>query len=65
MVKLIFLTRNVMMNEAPGHEKDDFVSLSGTMVREMSGQGIAPPKEFSRPEVAKILFDYYLALDSI
>jgi sulfate adenylyltransferase len=23
------------------------------------GQGIAPPAEFSRPEVAKILMDYY------
>jgi sulfate adenylyltransferase len=25
----------------------------------MLGQGIAPPAEFSRPEVAKILMEYY------
>ena len=27
------------------------------------GQGIAPPPEFSRPEVARILMDYYQRLD--
>jgi len=53
------LNRVVMMNEAPDHTRDDFVLLSGTRVREMLSEGIAPPKEFSRPEVAKILIDYY------
>ena len=56
------LDKVVMMCEAEGHEKDDFVLLSGTKVREMLGNGIAPPKEFSRPEVAQILINYYQSL---
>ena len=58
------LDRVVMMRDVPDHTKDDFVLLSGTAVREMLGKGIAPPPEFSRPEVAKILSDYYQALDA-
>jgi len=53
------LGRVVMMNEAEEHTKEDFILLSGTKVRQMLGEGIAPPPEFSRPEVAKILMDYY------
>lgn len=56
------LGRVVMMREAPGHTPDDFINLSGTKVREMLGQGIAPPPEFSRPEVAKVLMDYYQSI---
>ena len=56
------LNRVVMMNEAPDHTKDDFILLSGTRVREMLSEGIAPPKEFSRPEVTEILINYYQSL---
>lgn len=57
------LNRVVMMRDAPDHEKEDFVLLSGTKVREMLGQGVAPPPEFSRPEVADILMEYYQSLN--
>jgi sulfate adenylyltransferase len=53
------LNQVVMMRDAPDHSPEDFVLLSGTAVREMLGKGIAPPPEFTRPEVAKILMDHY------
>ena len=58
------LGRVVMMREAPDHAPEDFVALSGTKVRQMLGAGIAPPPEFSRPEVAKVLMEYYQIVDS-
>jgi sulfate adenylyltransferase len=53
------LGRVVMMREAVNHSRKDFVLLSGTKVRQMLSDGIAPPEEFARPEVAQILVDYY------
>jgi sulfate adenylyltransferase len=48
----------VMMRDCP-HGKEDYLLLSGTKVRIMLANGEALPKEFARPEVAKILMDYY------
>jgi sulfate adenylyltransferase len=54
------LGKVIMMREAPeGHTKEDFVLLSGTKVRAMLAAGEDLPKEFARPEVAKILMSFY------
>ncbi len=53
------LNKVVMMRDVPDHTNEDFILLSGTKVREMLGNGIAPPPEFARPECAQILMDYY------
>ena len=59
------LGKVIMMREAPeGHQKEDFVFLSGTKVREMLSAGEDLPPEFARPEVAKILMDYYQSQSS-
>jgi sulfate adenylyltransferase len=40
------------------------VLISGTHLRQMLARGEMPPKEFSRPEVVKILIDYYKNLNN-
>ena len=53
------LDRVVTMGAATDHGPDDFILLSGTKVREMLSRGVAPPPEFTRPEVAAILIEHY------
>ena len=45
------------------HGKEDRVLISGTDLRKQLSEGQYPPKEFSRPEVAEILMDYYQSLN--
>ena len=58
------LNRVVMMRDAPDHKPEDFVNLSGTKVREMLSKGMQLPVEFSRPEVAAILMQYYQSIEA-
>ncbi len=51
----------MMMRDCP-HNKGDYLLLSGTRVREILSEGKELPPEFSRPEVAKILSEYYQTL---
>ena len=53
------LDRVVMMREAADHTPDDFITLSGTRVREMLSAGEPLPPEIARPEVAEILMAHY------
>ncbi|MBW2090741.1 MAG: sulfate adenylyltransferase [Deltaproteobacteria bacterium] len=45
------------------HGAEDRLLLSGTMVRKTLSEGGELPPEFSRPEVVKILQDYYQGLE--
>ena len=51
----------MMMRDCP-HGKEDYLLLSGTRVREILAKGKNLPPEFSRPEVAEILSEYYQTL---
>ncbi len=44
------------------HDEAYRVILSGTKVRAMLSEGIAPPPEFSRPEVVKVLMEHYASI---
>ncbi|MDD8027488.1 MAG: sulfate adenylyltransferase [Acidobacteriota bacterium] len=44
------------------HPPADRLMISGTKLREMLAAGELPPAEFSRPEVLKILMEYYKSI---
>ncbi|MCL5935293.1 MAG: sulfate adenylyltransferase [Firmicutes bacterium] len=44
------------------HDESDQLNISGTKLRAMLNAGELPPGEFSRPEVLKILMEYYQSL---
>jgi sulfate adenylyltransferase len=52
-------TKQMATEKTTSSTPEERVSLSGTKVREMLGNGQIPPEEFSRPEVAQILIDFY------
>ncbi|OGL46675.1 MAG: sulfate adenylyltransferase [Candidatus Schekmanbacteria bacterium RBG_13_48_7] len=45
------------------HGKEDRLLLSGTVLRKTLSEGGNPPEDFSRPEVLKLLKEYYANLD--
>lgn len=52
--------RNMATGKTCPHSPEEHFSLSGTKVRELLKEGEIPPVEFTRPEVADILIEWYL-----
>ena len=46
------------------HDEKDRLLVSGTKLRKWLSEGDEVPAEFSRPEVLKILRDYYATIDA-